>query len=54
MNVPIVDLKTQCQQIAAEVNEAMQRIVSNAEFILGDDLTAVETEFANYAVRRSA
>ncbi len=48
MTVPFVDLKLQYQTISAEVNEAMQRVVANAEFILGDELECFEDEFAAY------
>lgn len=48
MTIPFVDLKRQYQTIAAEVNEAIQRVMANAEFILGDELGRFEDEFADY------
>jgi len=48
VEVPFVDLKAQYRAIAAEVNGAMHRVVSNADFILGTDLEEFEREFAEY------
>ena len=48
MQVPFVDLKAQYQTIAAEVDEAMRRVVSSADFILGQELERFEQEFAAY------
>ena len=43
-----VDLKAQHAGIAAEVEAAIQRVVTNADFILGADVAAFESEFAKY------
>jgi dTDP-4-amino-4,6-dideoxygalactose transaminase len=48
MLVPFVDLKTQYKTIAAEVNEAIERVVDNADFILGRDVELFEREFADF------
>jgi dTDP-4-amino-4,6-dideoxygalactose transaminase len=46
--VPLVDLSAQHAAIAAEVDAALQRVVANADFILGADVAAFEDEFATY------
>lgn len=46
--IPLVDLRAQYRAIAAEVDEAMRRVVERADFILGHDVEAFEAEFAAY------
>ena len=46
--VPLVDLKAQHAAIAAEAEAAVQRVMRNADFILGGDVAAFEEEFAAY------
>src|SRR6266567_4908641 len=46
--VPLVDLRAQHAAIAAEVQAAIDNVVSNTDFILGADVAAFETEFARY------
>jgi dTDP-4-amino-4,6-dideoxygalactose transaminase len=48
MIVPFVDLKAQYRAIAAEVEEAMHRVVADADFILGADVEFFEREFADF------
>lgn len=48
MNVQFVDLKAQYETIASEVDEAIHRVVVNADFILGKDVELFEQEFAAY------
>src|SRR4029079_3469516 len=48
MNVPFVDLKAQYRTIAAPIDEAMRRIVTSADFILGRDVGLFESEFAEF------
>ena len=48
MIVPFVDLKAQYRTIAAEVEAAMQRVVADADFILGSDVVKFEQEFARF------
>lgn len=48
MNVPFMDLKTQYRTIASEINTRIANVVENADFILGEDLTLFEEEFARY------
>jgi dTDP-4-amino-4,6-dideoxygalactose transaminase len=49
-----VDLRAQHAAIAAEVEAAIQRVVTNADFILGADVTAFEDEFATYCEAKHA
>ena len=46
--LPLVDLKAQHAAIAAEVQAAIERVMGNADFILGADVSAFEEEFAGY------
>ena len=46
--VPFVDLRAQHRAIAAEVDAAIERVTSEADFILGADVAAFESEFAAY------
>jgi len=48
MNVPFVDLQAQHRPIMDEVNRAIQRVIENAHFVLGEDVAAFESEFAAY------
>lgn len=48
MIVPFVDLKTQYQSIAGEIDQAMAAVVVNADFVLGKDVGLFEQEFADY------
>lgn len=44
--IPVVDLQAQYQGIKAEIDEAVQRVLGSAQFILGDEVAAFEREFA--------
>src|ERR1700736_6335266 len=46
--IPLVDLKAQYALIRDEVDAAISRVVGNADFILGSEVDAFESEFANY------
>ena len=46
--VPLVDLKAQHAVIAAEVQAAIDNVMSNTDFILGADVADFESEFARY------
>src|SRR6266852_7309262 len=48
MIVPFVDLKAQYQTIASQVDEAMGRVVTDADFVLGRDVELLEREFADF------
>ena len=50
--VPVVDLQAQHRLLAPELNEAIQRVMNRAWFILGEELEAFEAEFASYCGAR--
>jgi dTDP-4-amino-4,6-dideoxygalactose transaminase len=52
--LPLVDLKAQHAAIAAEVRAAIERVMGNADFILGADVAAFEEEFAGYCEAQHA
>src|SRR4030042_5996240 len=48
MHVPFVDLKTQYQKLKPELDEAMAKVITKTDFILGNDVAQFEKEFNNY------
>jgi dTDP-4-amino-4,6-dideoxygalactose transaminase len=44
--VPMVDLKAQLARIRPEVDEAVERVITSAQFIQGEDCQRLEQEFA--------
>ena len=48
-DVPFVDLSAQHEGMAAEIREAIARVLGNGRFILGPEVTAFEREFARVA-----
>lgn len=46
--IPFVDLATQYRSIKADVDAAVLRVLERGDFILGQDVTAFEQEFAAY------
>lgn len=50
--VPFVDLKAQYQSIKTEVDAAIASVLESGQFILGDEVTAFEEEFAAYCDAR--
>jgi dTDP-4-amino-4,6-dideoxygalactose transaminase len=46
--IPLVDLKAQYALIRGDVDAAIARVVTNADFILGRDVEAFEAEYAAY------
>jgi dTDP-4-amino-4,6-dideoxygalactose transaminase len=54
MIVPFVDLKAQYRAIAADIEEAMRRVVADADFILGSDVELFEREFAHFCEAKYA
>jgi len=49
MTVPFLDLKAQYQTIKDEVRPAIDRVLEDCAFVLGDEVAAFEREFASYA-----
>ncbi len=48
MKVPFVDLILQCQNLLDEVSHAINRVVTRADFILGEEVGLFEEEFARF------
>jgi len=44
--IPLVDLKAQYNSIKTEIDNAIQRVLDNTSFIMGDELKKFEEEFA--------
>jgi dTDP-4-amino-4,6-dideoxygalactose transaminase len=54
MRVPFVDLPAQSRALAVEVDAALHRVISRADFILGEELDLFEKEFASYCGAKHA
>lgn len=48
MNIPFVELTAQHRYLRNEINAAIQRVLDRGDFILGQDVSALEEEFAAY------
>src|SRR5262245_38879517 len=48
MEIPILDLSVQHRQIAAEIEQAIARVLKDQKFILGPEVRALEQELAPY------
>jgi len=48
MSVPFLDLKLQYQSIKAEIDEAIQRVVTSQGFVLGPEVQGLEEEIAAF------
>jgi len=46
--IPFVDLKAQYDSIKDEIDEAIQNVINNTSFIMGDELNKFEVEFAQF------
>jgi dTDP-4-amino-4,6-dideoxygalactose transaminase len=46
--IPVVDLKAQYRGIKTEIDEAVLRVLDSSQFILGDEVTAFERDFARF------
>ena len=54
MKVPLLDLKTQYQQIKREIEPVLLRVAESQYFILGPDVTELEKNIANYVGTKHA
>jgi dTDP-4-amino-4,6-dideoxygalactose transaminase len=52
--IPLVNLGQQYQQLQAELEPAMQRVLSSTEFVLSREVEAFEKEFADFCGARYA
>ncbi len=48
MAIPLVDLKAQYNSIKDEIDDAIQGVIQNSQFILGKEVAAFESELATY------
>jgi dTDP-4-amino-4,6-dideoxygalactose transaminase len=48
MKVPFLDVKASYEEIAPELDAATHRVVSSGWYLLGDEITAFEREYADY------
>jgi dTDP-4-amino-4,6-dideoxygalactose transaminase len=48
MKIPLVDLKRQYKHLKQEVDAAIQRVLDTSQFIMGEDVSLFEKEFASY------
>ena len=48
MNIPLVDLRTQHEELHDEIQEAFLKAMERADFVLGTEVEAFEEEFADY------
>lgn len=48
MNIPLIELTTQHQHLRDEINSAVQNVLDRGDFILGQDVSKLEDEFAAY------
>ena len=48
MQIPMLDLKAQYQSIKPEVDAAIQNVLNNCNFIMGEDVKKLEEEVAAY------
>ncbi|HDN04409.1 MAG TPA: DegT/DnrJ/EryC1/StrS family aminotransferase [Chloroflexi bacterium] len=46
--IPLLDLAAQYQSIKTEIDEAVQRVLDSGRFILGEEVTGLEREMADY------
>ena len=49
MNIPFVDLKAQYQSIKAQVDKALLDAVAKGDFILGEQVSLFEKEWAAFS-----
>jgi len=52
--VPFVDLKAQYRGIKSEIAAAISSVLESGQYVLGDEVTAFEAEFASYCGARYA
>lgn len=48
MNVPLVDLKSQCLSIQQEIDGAINRVLHSGNYVMGQEVEAFEREWADY------
>ncbi len=53
-SIPLVDLKAQRQAISEEIEAAIAKVVERCDFVLGEEVSRFESEFAEYCGVASA
>ena len=48
MHIPLVDLKSQHDSMRKELDGAINRVIDNSSFIMGEEVKKFESSFANY------
>jgi dTDP-4-amino-4,6-dideoxygalactose transaminase len=48
MNIPFTDLKREYKKYKRKYNEAFAKVLSNSNFVLGDEVSNFEREFSNF------
>ena len=48
MNIPLLDLKAQYKSIKPEIQKAINKVINNGQFILGENVKKFEQEFAKF------
>ena len=48
MKIPLVDLKAQYNSIRGEIERAIQKVIEGGQFILGEEVEALEKEIAHF------
>ena len=48
MGVPFLDLKQEYQSIKDEVNASVQQVMEDCRFVLGENVSSFEKEFASF------
>ncbi|MFC1510851.1 DegT/DnrJ/EryC1/StrS family aminotransferase [Candidatus Margulisiibacteriota bacterium] len=54
MKIPFVDLKAQYRSIKEEIDAAMQCVIENTSFVMGEEVEAFEKEFAQFCEAKFA
>jgi len=54
MNIPLVDLEAQYKSIEQEINQAINIVIRDTNFILGPEVKALEAEIASYCQAKYA
>ena len=47
--IPFIDLKAQYQQLKAEIDQAIQRVLDHGQYIMGPEVAEMEAALAGYA-----
>lgn len=54
MNIPLVDLKRRYNSLKDEIDSGIKNVIETTSFINGDDVKALEREFADYCGKKYA